>query len=964
MDITGVWFMTTDEYQPGNTRHLNCINILCVDDEPALLELCKLYLERDGHYNVDTAISALSALDLLKKNQYQAIISDYQMPEMDGIEFLKTVRGSGSDIPFIIFTGKGREDVVIEALNEGADYYLQKGGKPKPQYTELAHKVNLAIQKRQAETEIRDLERRESNILNFLPDATLAIDRSGHVIAWNKAIEEMTGVSAAEMLGKGDYEYALPFYGIRRPILIDLIFESADIIAKKYKNVIHDRGVVLIADTTLPQPRGHKLTLMGKASPLYNPQGEVVGAIESIRDITYRKRAEEELQAAYEQLTAHEEELHRQYDELALSERRIRESECRLKYMLGFYEKIQEPGQALLNYAVEGTRIVTGSPLGYLAFLNDDESELTMYAWSQTAMEEYSLQKKPIIFRTENTGLWGEAVRQRRPVITNDYAAPNPKKKGYPKGHPEIVRHMNIPVMDGSHIVIIAGVANKPTDYTDEDVRELSIMMQELWLVLKRRRAEEALQESEEHLRTTLHSIGDAVITTDTEGAITRMNPVAADLTGWAVEEAKGKPLTEVFHIVNAITKEHAANPVKKMLEKGENVGLANHTMLIAKDAREYQIADSAAPIRDSEGNIKGVVLVFRDVTEDYAVRKALCESEERYRTVFENTGTATVVIEENTIISLANAGFESLTCFSKEEIEGKMSWTDFVVREDLKRMGLQHTLRRKDREAALRHYEFRAVTRSGEMRNIYLSIDVIPGTKKSVASLLDITDRKRWEEALTMANRKLNLINSITRHDINNQLTVLRGCLEILEDDQPDLSHKEYFQRVTTAAEQISSMIQFTKTYEEISVAASAWQDARRLVETAAKEMTPESQVQIINDLPHGTEVFACPMLEKVFCNLIDNAIRHGGKVTTVRFSSEDRAGDLIILCEDDGVGIPLAEKEKIFERGVGKNTGLGLFLTREILSITGITITETGEPGNGARFEIVVPDGAYRTA
>jgi len=414
------------------------------------------------------------------------------------------------------------------------------------------------------------------------------------------------------------------------------------------------------------------------------------------------------------------------------------------------------------------------------------------------------------------------------------------------------------------------------------------------------------------------------------------MNPVAANLTGWAVEEAKGKPLTEVFHIVNAQTKKHVANPVKKVLEKGEIVGLANHTMLIAKDATEYQIADSAAPIRDSEGNVSGVVLVFRDVTE--------------------------VVIEDNTIISLANAGFESLTGFSKGEIEGKKSWTDFVVKKDLERMGAQHTLRRETREAALRHYEFRIITRSGENRDIYLSIDVIPGTKKSVASLLDITDRKRWEEALTMANRKLNLINSITRHDINNQLSVLRGCLEILEDDQPDLSHNEYFQRVTSAAERISSMIQFTKNYEDISVAAPAWQDARTLVETAAKEMRPESQVQIINNLPHGTEVFACPMLEKVFYNLIDNAIRHGGKVTTVRFSSEEKAGDLIVLCEDDGVGIPLAEKEKIFERGVGKNTGFGLFLTREILSITGITIKETGEPGKGARFEMTMSRGNYR--
>ena len=109
---------------------------------------------------------------------------------------------------------------------------------------------------------------------------------------------------------------------------------------------------------------------------------------------------------------------------------------------------------------------------------------------------------------------------------------------------------------------------------------------------------------------------------------------------------------------------------------------------------------------------------------------------------------------------------------------------------------------------------------------------------------------------------------------------------------------------------------------------------------------------------------LFADPLFEKLFYNLIDNVIRHGGKVTTVRFSSEERAENLIILCEDDEVGIPLAEKKKIFERGIGKKTGLGLFLTREILSITYIPITETGEPGKGARFEIVVPKGAYRTA
>ena len=96
-----------------------------------------------------------------------------------------------------------------------------------------------------------------------------------------------------------------------------------------------------------------------------------------------------------------------------------------------------------------------------------------MYAWSQAAMAECSMQEKPIIYKTEKTGLWGEAVRQRRPVITNDYAAPGPAKKGYPEGHPHIIRHMNVPVLDEGRIVLVAGVANKQSDYTEDDVSEL-----------------------------------------------------------------------------------------------------------------------------------------------------------------------------------------------------------------------------------------------------------------------------------------------------------------------------------------------------------------------------------------------------------------------------------------------------------------------------------------------------------
>ncbi|MEI6841785.1 MAG: ATP-binding protein, partial [Methanomicrobiales archaeon] len=249
---------------------------------------------------------------------------------------------------------------------------------------------------------------------------------------------------------------------------------------------------------------------------------------------------------------------------------------------------------------------------------------------------------------------------------------------------------------------------------------------------------------------------------------------------------------------------------------------------------------------------------------------------------------------------------------------------------------------------------------------------DVVVG---AVVTFMDITERKelenereyheqelmRFSTALTTANRKLNLLSSITRHDINNQLTVQMGYLEILEDMPPGPSRDEYFQKVLTAAERISAMIRFTREYEQIGVSTPAWQDCRSLVDTAAQE-APLGKVIVKNDLPAGMEMFADPLVVKVFYNLMDNAVRYGGKITFIRFSGMEHVGSHAVVCEDDGDGVVVDEKVKIFDRGFGKNTGLGLALSREILDITGITIKETGEPGQGARFELTLPKDAWR--
>jgi len=227
--------------------------------------------------------------------------------------------------------------------------------------------------------------------------------------------------------------------------------------------------------------------------------------------------------------------------------------------------------------------------------------------------------------------------------------------------------------------------------------------------------------------------------------------------------------------------------------------------------------------------------------------------------------------------------------------------------------------------------------------------------------STRDITERKRAETALRESNKKLSILFGISRQDINRQLSTLTENLRILQRKQQDTAHEEYLKNISGAVRNISGLVKFTSEYERIGVKESVWRECHKLVDDAAKQ-APLGNVPVKNDLPDGTEIFVDPLVIKVFITLMENAARFGGKISTIRLSGGESGEDYRIICEDDGVGIPAAEKTKIFEQGFGKNTGLGLFLAREILSITGITITETGEQGKGARFELVVPKGMHR--
>ena len=1157
------------------------IHVLYVDDEKGLLDVGKIFLEEDGLFSVDTITSAPAALALMAKKNYDAIISDYQMPGMDGVAFLKKVRDAKNSIPFILFTGRGREEIVIQALNEGADFYLQKGGDPVPQFAELAHKVRQAVQQRQAEVSIRDHERREQQIINFLPDATLAIDTNGVVIAWNKAIEEMTGVPANRILGKGDYEYAVPFYGERRPILIDLMFASEEEVRTRYSQIIRD-GTMLAAETSLPRVKGNPRTLWGKASLLYDQNGKVVGAIEAIRDITARKTAEAELIKARDALEERVDrrtadlyaaniQLHKEIETRKLIDAALEESEERFRAL------IERAPEAILLFDMDLDRYIEANAKagdlfgcsrekllrdGPQQFYTPEQPDGQPFRESVTGHREQALAGKELVFerrirngrgedRTIEVRLVGLPAHNRRlirssyiditqrkrvedtlrqsegryrAIVEQDYRSildniqdvfyrtdgkgnlilfspsglmllgytetdeilgrpasdfyANPderdafltllKKEGSVSNREVTLRRKDgslVTVSTSSHVrydasgryagaegifrditglkqvqeelreseeqyrVLVSHIQDgvflsqdglllyrnealaAMIGYTIEEVTGMPvpklIAPEDREMVMERQRArlkgkvlqesygfrllhrdgttrvpvlmsvgtgtyrnrpavigtfrdmtkerarESALRESEDKYRTLVESSFDGILIHQ-DGKVVYLNTAALRLFGAATpEEVTGRPAISFVH------PGYRDLVQQRMAAASQGTQLVLTERFLRMDGSSFDADVAATPVLWSGRS--AVNVVFRDITDRIQAGEALSESEEKYRELFEESNDAIFITDAATrIITDCNRKAENLTGLTRDELVGTPS--DSIHPPELREQTMQRF--RMFAEGGESGIESSVLTRDG--RNVPVSISAakitVAGRPFLIGIFRDITWQKQAEEALRLTNRKLNLLSSVTRHDVVNQLTALRGFTVLTKRYSSDPEFLNLIGRQEELMARIEGEILFTREYEEIGMQAPAWQNAEECIRAALADIDLNGIVMKVDDLAR-VEVFADPLLRKVFFNLMENALRHGGKkLSTIRFSSHETKDHLVISCEDDGAGVPADEKAFIFDQGFGKHTGLGLFLIWEILSITGMTVTETGEPGRGALFGIAVPKGAYR--
>jgi PAS domain S-box-containing protein len=497
--------------------------------------------------------------------------------------------------------------------------------------------------------------------------------------------------------------------------------------------------------------------------------------------------------------------------------------------------------------------------------------------------------------------------------------------------------------------------------------------------ITDRRQAEAVVRESERKFRTIFeNSPYPIAINGIPDGKFVEVNPAFLKASGYTETEILGKTPMEMGLISLLDFGRLSSHLI--LTGKLENVPMA----LKGKGGNAIHVLFSVIPVTLNER--PAILTVTAEITKLKRVEAELLQkneeltateeelranydelrhqeetlraSEEKFRTLVEHSLDGILILDMNGKILFRNRAAANLV---DQEITPDHLTTknvmEFVAPES--QASVLHDLGQVARGTDGYPVNYQAVTASG--RHIWIEgigkRILFRNSPAILVSLRDISSRKQMEEALIRTNKQLNLLSSITRHDILNKIAAIQGFIAFARRKGQQQDYPALLDRIDDATKTIKSQLEFTRVYQTLGTREPAWQKPGTFLSSS---QLPDS-VHLTSELGN-LEIYADLMLANVFRNLADNSVRHGGNVTEIRLESFPDTDGLTITFEDNGVGIPMEEKEMIFQRGHGKNTGLGLFLAREILGITGITIRETGEPGKGARFEIRVPENAYR--
>lgn len=817
------------------------ISILYVDDEPLLLNVGKMFLEKTAGYSVTTVSSVRDALNQLSEKSFDAIVSDYQMQEVDGIEFLKLLRNSGNKTPFIIFTGRGREDLVIEALNEGADFYLQKGGDPKSQFAELKHKIKRAVQARRAE---EALESRVVALTQPPGDACISFEDIFDIDEIQHIQDDFSrGTGVASIITRPD---GTP---ITRPSNFTRLCN--DIIRKTEIGCINCHK----SDASIgrPNPDG-PIVQICLSGGLWDAGASIIIEGHHIANwlagqVRNEAQTEEKMLEYARKIGADEEaflEAYREVPSMSL-------------------EKFQKIAELLFTMANQ----LSGS-----AYYNLCQAR---------SIAEHERIEKELYQKTEELNATYEQLAASGEELRQNYEA--------------LVNH------------------------------------------------EKELLESENKFKSLVEYSLDGIVITNFSANILFVNRAM----GRILDIENYKELSGSANLMDFIAPDSHASVISVLdrVSRGIDSYLVKYE-IIANSGREkvVECIGKKIPYNDSEA----MLLFVWDVSERKHTEEHLRESENKFSTVFKKSPLPLAIVSaEDGKFTDVNNAFTRETGYPYAEVVGKTS-NEIAFFPDREEYESFRSLLEESGE--YNGSEIKIQTKNGDLCICRFSSKVIfmNGKPYIIFFMEDVTESRLAEEAIRFANRKLHILSGITRHDILNLIMVIKGSLEIAGENINDPAVVSCLENIRGATASIQKHIEFTGEYENLGVEKPVWLNIKDIVDSMKDE-----RITLRNHCS-GVEVNGDQMFEKVFQNLMENTIRHGG-ATEVKVSCIPSDGILKIIWEDNGLGIPDSDKEKIFEKGFGKTSGFGLFLSREILAITGIGICETGNEGEGVRFEMTVP-------
>ncbi|MFA7289884.1 MAG: PAS domain S-box protein [Melioribacteraceae bacterium] len=481
---------------------------------------------------------------------------------------------------------------------------------------------------------------------------------------------------------------------------------------------------------------------------------------------------------------------------------------------------------------------------------------------------------------------------------------------------------------------------------------------------------------------TTLYSIGDAVITTDFKGRVMQMNPVAEELTGWKESDARGSFLKDVFIIINEETRVTVENPAEIVIKEGKIVGLANHTILISKTGKEIPIADSGAPIKTEKGETIGVVLVFRDKTQEHEAEKILLESEARYRSIFENNHAPMILIDPDTACLLdVNPAALNFYGWTKEEmLQMRMPQINTATPEEIKTaMNLARSRKRNN-------FEFKHRLSNGEIRDVSLYSGKIVINKKDLlySLVIDITDKKIAETALVKAREHAEKANQLKSeflaqmsHEIRSPLNAVLNFHYLIKEETKDILNDNLelsFEAIESASHRIVRTIDmilnmselqlgtYELTLRKMNVIESLNKLAKEYKKSAQrKNIEIRANIDLVNSII-STDDYA---FNQIFANLIDNAVKYTDS-GYININATEYDNRIIIAIEDSGTGIsedylplifePFSQEEHGYSRKF-EGSGLGMSLVKKYCDVINAEISVQSKKGKGTTFSVTLP-------